>query len=122
MFKISKKRVYHIRFLTFTTYKFVLSKEAKVKISVPVVVVGTYEDPLGCLTVEGNDTVADPVVEINNILDCPNLILLGLIYVSVPWTNCKVKKLPKLKFNEAVLDATDKDVTFPCVDPVITKF
>lgn len=103
-------------------YKFVLSNEARVKISVPVVVVGTYDDPEGCFTEEGNDTVAEPVVEINTILDWPGLILLVLMYVLVPCINCNVKKLPKLKSNEAVLDAIESAVTFPCVDPVIIKF
>ena len=98
-----------------------VSKEANVKISVPVVVVGTYVDPLGCLTEVGNDTVAEPIVETNNILDWPGLILLGLMYVFVPATNCNVKKLPKFKSHEAVLEVIDNTVTLPWVEPVIIK-
>jgi hypothetical protein len=70
---------YYSKFLTFAKYKEVVSNETNVIISVPVVVVGTYNDPDTCFTVLGNDTVADPVVDINMFVVCPDLILLGLI-------------------------------------------
>jgi hypothetical protein len=75
MVKIS----YYIKFLTFAKYKEVLSNEIIVTISVPVVVVGTYNDPDVCFTDDGNDTVADPVVDTNIFIVWPDLILLGLI-------------------------------------------
>jgi len=45
--------------------------ETKVKISVPVVVVGVYDEPLGCLTDVGKVTVPEPVVDTLITLVCP---------------------------------------------------
>jgi hypothetical protein len=87
--------------------------------SLPVVGVAAYENPDGCNTVEGNVTVADPVVDTNIFTVCPGLILLGLICVSVPGTNCKVKKLPLFKSNEAVFEDIVKVDTLPTIDPVV---
>jgi hypothetical protein len=66
-----------------------------VNISVPVVVVGTYAEPLICFTEDGKLTVAEPVVLTNTETVCPGFILDGSILVSLPLTNCKLKKLWK---------------------------
>jgi hypothetical protein len=100
------------------TYSVELSTDTNVKISTPVEVVGTYADPEGCFIELGKDTVADPVVDRVKILVCPGSILLGLIKVFVPCTNCNVKKFPVLKFIEAVFEEIDNAVTFPLVEPV----
>jgi hypothetical protein len=77
--KKTKWNKHYIRFLTFTKYKLVVSYDINVRISLAVVVVGIYNDPLGCFTVDGNDTVADPVVDNSKLTVLPGLILLGLI-------------------------------------------
>ena len=100
-------------------YKEEVLNETIVTISIPVVEVGVYVDPDTCFTIDGNDTVAEPVVDINIFVVCPALILLGLIKVLTPGTNCKVKKLPLFKFNDAVFEAIVNAVTFPTIEPVV---
>jgi hypothetical protein len=56
---------YYTKFLTFAKYKEEVLNEINVMISVPVVVVGTYNDPVTCFTDDGNDTVAESPVDIN---------------------------------------------------------
>jgi hypothetical protein len=57
---------YYIKFFTFAKNKLELSKLTKVIISLLVVVVGTYDEPLICLTDDGKFTVPEPVV-LNNM-------------------------------------------------------
>ncbi len=45
-------------------------------------------------------------------------MLLGLMKVFDPDSNCNVKKFPALKSIEAVFKVIDNGVTFPLVEPV----
>jgi len=105
--------------LVYTKYKDDVSNEIILIKSNPDVGVGIYDDLDICNTVDGNDTVADPVVDINRVVVWPGVILLGLIKVLVFGTSCKVKKLPLFKFNDAVFEAIDKALVFSITDPVV---
>ena len=110
---------YYIKFFTFARYKLVESNDTNVIISLPVDVVGTYAEPEAWSTVVGNDTVAEPVVDTKILTVCPGLIFDGFINVLDPDTNCRVKKLPLFKSNDAVFEEIDNAVKFPFTEPVI---